>query len=498
MLGSALSAIEESALTMPIIIYLTLLASGNMLTGFLNEFPQGTGYLRILRGIQTALHNPAFSLGVILVVASVVSALLVIHVLGGGFVLSTEYGTYLEAWTRNSVSVTSVLENGRKNWKRMAWTLLLTDIVTWGPAISGVIILVLFAPILKIPHNITEIASILLYALLAGILAILSLIISVFTIYSIPAAIINHTSGLKAISKSFSFTAGNFWTTLTYAVVRVILQLFSLVLIILTSLIGLPLSSLGTVLLSLLVTPILHSTKTMIYSYGRPLEAEMPFELSEPIWRDIAYRLPKATWKKMRLGLSEISRFLLSPRNLPFHFLSAFALALGIVWGDYVSSNGLVGFLGIQPGTINPAVVQSFGPVLGINIFLNNWLVSIATGLAGIGFGLPSFQTILFNGFIVGAIIPAFQNLTLLLAGILPHGIIEIPSLVLSGSIGLKLGWAALKARLEPSPENRDLLSVTLRQTVYIVVGLAPVFLIAGLIEGNVTPIIMRWLGWTT
>ena len=226
----------------------------------------------------------------------------------------------------------------------------------------------------------------------------------------------------------------------------------------------------------------------------------MPFEVFEPIWRDIAFRLPRAAWRKMRIGLSEISHFLLSPRNLPFHILATLSLVLGIALGNYVSTNGpgLVEILGIQPGTINPTVVQSFGPVLGINFFLNNWLVSIATGLSGIGFGIPAFQTILFNGFIVCIIIPAFhQNLTLLLSLILPHGIIEIPSLVLSGSIGLKLGWAALRARLDPIPENREFLSLTLRQTVYVVVGLAPLFLIAGAIEGNVTPIIMRWFGWT-
>ncbi len=154
-------------------------------------------------------------------------------------------------------------------------------------------------------------------------------------------------------------------------------------------------------------------------------------------------------------------------------------------------------FLAIQPGTINPSVVNSFGPALGIDIFANNWLVSIATGTAGLGFGVPSFETILFNGFIVGIIVPAFQDLTLLLAGLLPHGIIEVPSLGISGSVGLKLGWASLKSKLDPSPQNKAFLSITLRQTVYVVVGLAPLFLIAGIIEGNITPIIMRYFGWT-
>ena len=444
------------------------------------------------------LNDPAFSLGFILVLVSIAVAVVLVAVIGGGFVLSAEYGTYLEAWTKNSVSIGDVLENGRRGWKRTAWTLLLTNIITWGPAVLGIALFLLLAPTIGPSFSLSGALFVILYAVVAGLLFLVSLIISIFTIYSIPAAVVDQVSGLSAIGRSFSFTASNFRITLTYAIVRIIFQAISFSIIILASLIGLPLSSLATVVLSLFITPILHSSKTMIYSYGRPGETEMPFELSQPIWNDIKWRLPRASWRKVRLGLSEIGRFLTSPRNIPFHLLATLALVLGIWLGNYVSANGLIDILAIQPGTINPSVAGSFGPVLGIDIFANNWLVSIATGMAGIGFGVPSFQTILFNGFIVGIIVPAFQeNLTLLLAGLLPHGIIEIPSLVLSGSIGLKLGWAALSSKVNPSPESKELLSLTLRQTVYVVVGLAPLFIIAGLIEGNITPIIMRLFGWT-
>lgn len=494
MLSSGLSAIEQAALTTPIIVYYTILASSNSLTGFLNEYYGGTGYLG---GIPTLLRDPAFSFGFILVIAIIILTAVLVGVVGGGFVLSSEYGIYLEAWAKNSVSIGSVLDNGRRNWKRAAWTLLLTDLVTWGPAALGII--VFFLAVVGIgggTPGVTGVFTVLLFGLLAGVLIIVSIVISVFTIYSIPAAIVEQTSGLRAISKSFNFVAHNFRVTLTYIVVRVIfLALY--IFLILQALTGQLLSAFGTVLLSLFGTPILHTTKMMIYSYGRPTEAEMPFELSEPIWKDIALRLPGAAWRKMRIGLSEIAHFLASPRNLPFHVLATVSFLVGIATGSYVSSNGLVNFLTIQPGRINPAVSESFGPVLGVDIFLNNWLVSIATALAGLGFGLPSSLTIFFNGYGLGIVVPAFKDLTLFLVGILPHGVIEIPSLILSGSIGLKLGWAALRAKVDPSPQNQEFLSLTLKQTVYIVVGLAPLFFVAGAIEGNVTPIIMRLFGWT-
>jgi uncharacterized membrane protein SpoIIM required for sporulation len=59
------------------------------------------------------------------------------------------------------------------------------------------------------------------------------------------------------------------------------------------------------------------------------------------------------------------------------------------------------------------------------------------------------------------------------------------------------LGYAAWKARFRRGPENDEYLSKTLRLAVYVVVGLAPLFLIAGLIEADITPWIMRMFGWT-
>lgn len=265
---------------------------------------------------------------------------------------------------------------------------------------------------------------------------------------------------------------------------------------------GIPLTSLVTVVLSFALTPILHMTKTMIFYYAGPTVPEMPFRLSNPIWNDVIRRLPRTAWKKIRLGLSETARFIIAPRNLPFHLASALAFIIGILLGNYVSNNGVASYFlaqGYQPGHGNPLLNQVIQPALGVDIFLNNWYVSIGTALAGLGFGAPSFITILFNGFILGILeVPALSpSLTMFLAAILPHGIIEIPSFVLAGSVGLRLGYAALKSRFQGGPENSTYLARTLRLAVYIVVGLAPLFLIAGLIEADITPYIMRLFGWT-
>ncbi len=85
----------------------------------------------------------------------------------------------------------------------------------------------------------------------------------------------------------------------------------------------------------------------------------------------------------------------------------------------------------------------------------------------------------------------------MLAAAILPHGVIEIPSFVLAGSAGIKLGVAYFRSARGGGQEAQDEFHRAARQTVYIVVGLALLFFVAGLIEGNVTPIVMRMAGWT-
>jgi len=490
MLGTAITVIEQSIYTLALVVFLTILAMRGMIPGFLSQLTQPGGIIAVFQNSTFALY---------LIPATVVSILgvLLAAIIGGGFVYSSEYGVYMEAWNKDKVSFGSIIENGTRNWKPMAWTIFLSTLLTWAPLALTIAVFVVSA------FTATTLAGavglvVSSYVFYFGLGA--SLVLALFTVYSYPAVVIDNVSGLHAIKNSFGIAGRNLGVTLAYSVVRLVFQVSLALLVILTSFIGLPLASLSAAILALLLTPILHSTKTMIYYYAGPTVPEMPFELSNPIWYDISRRLPKAAWAKVKTGLAEGARFLVSPKNLPFHLLSIVAFGGGILLGKYVSDNGIANYLlsnGYVPGRGNPLINQVVPPALGVDIFLNNWLVSIATGLAGLGFGAPSFATILFNGFILGVIVPLSPNLTMFLAAILPHGIIEIPSFILAGSIGIKVGYAAWRTKLGHGPESNNYLSDTLRQTVYVVVGLAPLFLIAGLIEGDITPVIMRMFGWT-
>lgn len=80
---------------------------------------------------------------------------------------------------------------------------------------------------------------------------------------------------------------------------------------------------------------------------------------------------------------------------------------------------------------------------LMVLIFLNNSIkITIATLLGVFGGFVPALFLII-NGFLVGVVTFLASNTTgwgSLVLGILPHGIFEVPALIIGGAIGLRLG----------------------------------------------------------
>ncbi len=494
MLQSALSLILQSIVTTSIIVLITNDPGNSELARLVAVLLSG--------GITIILLSPAFWFTNILLTAGVVAAGVLVVIFGGGWIYSSEYGTYFEAWNNDSASISSVVSHGSKRWRQMAWTLFLSNLITWGPAAIGLLIILASATAITSTAGLIGLVTGL--SILQPLLAA-SLIMSIFTTYAYAAVVVDGASGLTAIRQSFRVASHNLGLTLTYAVVRILFQALLLLLATLAKPLGVTMfAAFMAVALGIALTPVLHLTKTAIYYQSGPAVAEMPFQVSQHVWYDVFTRLPRATWAKIRAGLKEMFWYVVGPRNYPFHALSIAAISIGIYLGYHVSISGVASYFlgqGYQPGHGNPDFRQFTGavPVLGLDIFLNNWLVSIATATSGIGFGAPAFTGILFNGFILGVLAgPQLSpSMTMFYAAILPHGIIEIPSLLISGSVGMKLGYAALRARLRRGPESDEFPWRTLRLAVYVAVGLSPLFLFAGLIEADITPFIMRMFGWT-
>src|SRR4029077_20434731 len=131
MLQGALSLILQSVITLAVMVLVTSDPAKPELGRLLAQIISPSS------GLLGVILNPAFWFTNIPLAAAVVVALVLVALVGGGWVYSSEYGMYLEAWNNESVPISSVVSNGSRKWKQMAWTLLVSNLVTWGPAAIG-------------------------------------------------------------------------------------------------------------------------------------------------------------------------------------------------------------------------------------------------------------------------------------------------------------------------------------------------------------------------
>lgn len=132
-------------------------------------------------------------------------------------------------------------------------------------------------------------------------------------------------------------------------------------------------------------------------------------------------------------------------------------------------------------------------------IFLNNALKSIFIVFAGVFFGLLPIGFLLINGMVVGYLADIQANageLGLFFKGILPHGVIEIPAVIVACAYGMKLGSIVGKGLLRMlSSRGREAftadMSKFIRLSVPLIVLLVVSLLIAAIIESTITPWIM-------
>src|SRR5712691_12496652 len=224
MLGSALQLILQSILTLVLMLLLTSWALAGSLSGFLTEYSNA--------GLFGVFHDTAFSLTLVPAVAVTVVALVLVAVLGGGYIYSAEYGVYIDAWNNESVPVKSVLENGSRRWRPMAWTLLLSNLITWGPAEIGYLLIIASA---ASANSTAGLVALTATSSVFQPLLFASLILAVFTVYSYPAVVVDNVSGMRAIRQSFRAASHNLGITLTYVVVRIIFQALLLLVVLLAS-----------------------------------------------------------------------------------------------------------------------------------------------------------------------------------------------------------------------------------------------------------------------
>jgi len=190
----------------------------------------------------------------------------------------------------------------------------------------------------------------------------------------------------------------------------------------------------------------------------------------------------------------EIKKYLHQLR--PYILFASVIFTLAVFIGYFVAQN-----FPEEVMRILEEVKKELGPLgdmtnfeLFLIIFEQNVSALLLSIIFGIFLGIIPCFSVFTNGLILGIIIFEMLNeysWEVLLVGILPHGIIEIPVLIISSAIGIKIGkivlWKIFKRRGSIKKEFKQALKFFL----YI---LLPLLFLAALIEAFVTSALLSLL----
>ncbi|MCA9606632.1 MAG: stage II sporulation protein M [Myxococcales bacterium] len=131
-------------------------------------------------------------------------------------------------------------------------------------------------------------------------------------------------------------------------------------------------------------------------------------------------------------------------------------------------------------------------------LFTHNIQVSFLVFAMGLTFGVGTVSLMFYNGVPIGALAMQYHEAgqdLFFWAWILPHGIPEMTSIFVAGGAGLLLARGLL---VPGRRRRRDALLAEAKRAARLVVGVMPVLVVAGLIEGTISqihePTIPYWL----
>jgi uncharacterized membrane protein SpoIIM required for sporulation len=184
-------------------------------------------------------------------------------------------------------------------------------------------------------------------------------------------------------------------------------------------------------------------------------------------------------------------------RYLPYTLAATGVFALGALAGMFVTLSNpdyMREFLGpamvstIEKQEMWTHSVVAASPQASSFIMTNNMTVSFMTFAGGITAGLWTLFQLYYNGMMLGVIGVACamnQMSVKLWSFVSPHGVLELPAIFIAGGAGLRLAQAVL---FPGTLSRRDSLAVGGNEAVRLLVGVIPMLIVAGTIEGFFSP----------
>jgi len=166
----------------------------------------------------------------------------------------------------------------------------------------------------------------------------------------------------------------------------------------------------------------------------------------------------------------------------------SFSLIVGYNMGSF---DVMDAYLYTLPSGIEDySLVQFLMFIIGNNVF-NGFLWIIL----GYVFSFPSLYLSALNGFVIGNISHTMileSSLSFVLIGLLPHGIVEVPTLLLCSAMGMGLGYSLIN-RLRGVGSLRIELVRAMR---LFITRILPLIVLAAVIEVTVSPFLMSLFGY--
>jgi stage II sporulation protein M len=189
------------------------------------------------------------------------------------------------------------------------------------------------------------------------------------------------------------------------------------------------------------------------------------------------------------MQVTQIIRQKVLIRNL---ILAASIFFVSLLLGMLIGRNTVEGLMGQLGAILEPlALTGKLTMLLFLIIFINNAIKALGIIFLGILLGLPPLLFIVLNGFILGglgSVLESVHGWRYVMASFVPHGVIEIPVILLAAALGFTVGMESLKWLVRRESQVKLQLSNGLKVYVrWILPGLA----VAAIIEVLVTPLLI-------